>query len=104
MSKEEEKASDNPMMVMVDEETGNRYMRAVGKKGLGEGAEMEWLIKDMHEELKAWGHPGGAGNELILKSDGERAITAVREALGQFHGGKIHQRAHRRERANRMGR
>ena len=26
-------ASDNPMMVMVDESTGNRYMRAVPTKG-----------------------------------------------------------------------
>ena len=35
MSQEEERASDNPMLVMVDESTGNRYMRAVGKNGLG---------------------------------------------------------------------
>ena len=53
MSQEEEKASQNPLMVMIDEEYGNRYMRAVGKKGLGEGNEMDWLIKDMHEELKS---------------------------------------------------
>ena len=49
-SQEEEKASQNPLMVMIDEQYGNRYMRAVGKKGLGEGNEMDWLIKDMHEE------------------------------------------------------
>ena len=89
MSQEEEKASENPLMVMVVESTGKRYMRAVGKKGLGEGNEMDWLIIDMHEELKSWGYPGGGDNELILKSDGEPAIRAVRERLSRYHGGKI---------------
>ena len=65
MSQAEEKASENPLMVMIDEQTGNRYMRAVGKKGLGEGNEMDWLIKDMLEQLKSSGHPGGENNELI---------------------------------------
>ena len=37
---------------MKDESTGNRYLRAVGHKGV-EG--MGWLVKDLHEELKAWG-------------------------------------------------
>ena len=81
MSQEEEKASQNPLMIMIDEQYGNRYMRAVGKKGLGEGNEMDWLIKDMHEELKSWGHPGGENNELILKSDGEPAIVAWQRVL-----------------------
>jgi hypothetical protein len=89
MSQDEEKASENPLLLMVDESTGLRYMRAVGRKGTGDGKEMEWLIKDLHEELKDWGHPGGEGNELILKSDGEPAIVAVREALGRYHGGKV---------------
>ena len=89
MSQEEEKASENPLVAMIDEETGNKYMRAVAKKGLGEGSEMDWLIKDMHEELKSWGYPGGENNELILKSDGEPAIVAVRERLSRYHGGKI---------------
>ena len=43
---------------MKDESTGNRYMRAVGHKGV-DG--MDWLIKDLHEELKSWGHMGGLG-------------------------------------------
>ena len=43
----------------------------------------------MHQELKSWGHPGGPGNALILKSDGEPAIVAVREALARCHGGCI---------------
>ena len=53
MSKEEELASNNPLMVMIDEHTDNKYMRAVGQKGIGENGEMNWLIKDMHEELKS---------------------------------------------------
>ena len=71
MSQDKEKACENHLILMLDENNGNRYMRAVGKKGLGEGNEMDWLIIDMHEELKTWGHPGGGDNDLILKSDGE---------------------------------
>ena len=50
---------------------------------------MAWLIKDVHEELKSWGHPGGLGNKLILKSEGEPAMVADREAIGRYHGGSI---------------
>ena len=76
-------------MVMVDESTGNKYMRAVDHKGLGPDGDNSWLVKDMHQELKAWGHPGGGQNPLILKSDGEPAIVAVREALARCHGGRV---------------
>ena len=67
-------ASDNPMMVMVDESTGNKYMRAVPHKGVGIEGDNSWLVKDMHRELKAWGHPGGGQNSLILESDWEPSI------------------------------
>ena len=77
------KASESPSMVMIDERTRNKYMRIVDQKGLGREGEMSWLIKDMHEELKAWGYPGGASNALIMKSDGEPAMVAVREALAK---------------------
>ena len=36
-SKKAELASEHPMLVMLDEETGDKYARAVGKKGLGPG-------------------------------------------------------------------
>ena len=62
------------MMVMVDESTGNKYMRAVGHKGLGPDGNNSWLVKDMRQELKPWWHPGGGRIEIILKSDGEPAI------------------------------
>ena len=86
---EGDRAAEHPMIVMLDETTDNRYMRAVNRKGLGDGNEMEWLVKDMHEELKSWGHAGGDGGELILKSDGEPSIRALRDALGRYHGGKV---------------
>ena len=88
MSKADEAAHENPLVVMLDEATGEKYARAVGRKGLGAQGEMDWLIKDMAEELRAWGHTGGDNGHIILKSDGERAIVAVREALARYHGGK----------------
>ena len=65
------------------------YMRAVDHKGVGPDGDNSWLVKDMHQELKARGYPGGGQNELIMKSDGEAAIVAVREALARCHGGRI---------------
>ena len=43
----------------------------------------------MHEDLKSWGHPGGARNAIIMKNDGEPAIAAVRDALARCHGGML---------------
>ena len=84
-----DKDKTHPALVLIDEQTGNKYMRIVSQRGLGEGGEMKWLIKDLHEELKAWGHPGGDNCKITLKSDGEPAVTAVREALAKTHGGII---------------
>ena len=53
--KDDMKASDHPSLVMIDEQTGNKYMRMVDQKGLGKEGEMARVIKDMNEELKAWG-------------------------------------------------
>ena len=55
-------------------------------KGLEGQGDNSWLVRDMHEELKSWGYPGGGRNAIILKSDGEPAIVAVREALARCHG------------------
>ena len=89
MSQADEKANKNPLIVMVDESTGDKYARAVGKKGIGEENEMEWLVKDMSEEMESWGHQGGDGGHIILKSDRERSIVALRTAFAKFHGGKV---------------
>ena len=51
---EEEKC---PCIVMVNEATGERYARVVAKKGVG--PEIDWVIRDMTEELKMWGHQVG---------------------------------------------
>ena len=80
---------ENPFLLMADETGGHRYTRAVGRKGLGENNDMDWLIKDLDEELKSWGYPGGDEEDLMFKSDGERSIVAVKESLAQYHGGKI---------------
>ena len=56
-----------PIFCMKDESTGCRFARAVEQKGVGEEKEVEWLVFEACAELKAWGHPGGEGNRIILK-------------------------------------
>ena len=51
MGKEDEKVHKNPMIAMVDEETGVKYARAAGQKGIGEGHRIYWLATDMSDEL-----------------------------------------------------
>ena len=77
------------MLSMKDESTSNRFIRAVGRKGVGEGTEMEWVIKELSEELKSWGHPGGERGNINLKTDGEPAIFALWDALARYHGGVV---------------
>ena len=50
---------------------------------------MDWLIEDISSTLKSWGHAGGKEGELIVKSDGEPAITALGEAVMKYHGGIV---------------
>ena len=89
MSTVDEAASSNPLLVVLDESTGEKYARAVGQKGLGSEGGMDWLVKDISDELKSWGHAGGEGGHILIKTDGERSILAVRDALAQYHGGKV---------------
>ena len=42
-------ASENPLIVMLDEENGNKYMRSVDHKGLGDEGGRSWLVQDMHQ-------------------------------------------------------
>ena len=51
MSREDEKASKNPRLVIADERSGSRYARAVGCKGTGENGSMDWLIEDISNTL-----------------------------------------------------
>ena len=48
---------------------------------------MDRLIEDIGIAMKGWGHAGGLGGEVIMKSDGEPAILAVTTAVMQYHGG-----------------
>ena len=89
IGREDEEASKNPLLVMADERSGSRYARAVGIKGLGEAGSMDWLVEDISATLKSWGHAGGTGGEIIMKSDGEPALLAVRSAVMKYHGGII---------------
>ena len=50
---------------------------------------MDWLIEDISTTLKSWGHAGGTWREIILKSDGEPAMLAVRSAVMKYHGGIV---------------
>ena len=46
----------NPLVVVTDEDTGDKYARAVGRKGVGENGEKDWLIRDISLKLKSWEH------------------------------------------------
>ena len=70
-------------------ETGKKHERAVGHNGMGKDQDTEWLIKDMSNELKVWGAHGGTAGNIILKTDGEPAILAVRDAPAKYHGGIV---------------
>ncbi len=89
MSSKDEEAKENPLIVMMDEETGEKYARAVGHKGVGTAGERDWLVKDMDAEMKAWGHQGGVSGHIIMKSDGEPAVVARRNAVAGYHGGRV---------------
>ena len=89
MSQKDEKANEFPMLVAVDESTGDKFARATGRKGV---VGCDWLIKEFSEELKTWGHAGGSGGKIILKCDGENALKAFRNALAKYHGGINHPR------------
>ena len=41
---------------------------------------MDWTIADAWTELKGWGHTGGEAGNVIMKSDNETSIIAVRNA------------------------
>ena len=88
LSEEDEKASKNPMIVMVDERTGEKYARVVSNKGVT-GSEMNWLVIDMSKELKSWGYAGGPDGHIVVKSDNEISIKNVVDALARHHGGRV---------------
>ena len=89
LTQEDKSHGANPMIVMVDESTGEKYARASGKKGTGSNGDLDWLIQDMFDELKARGDTGGASGHIILKSGNEPALRALRDAVGRLLGGRV---------------
>ncbi len=52
---------------------------APGKKGV-----IDWLVKEVCQDLEAWGR---RGQRVILKSDGEESIVALKKAIGDMYAG-----------------
>ena len=102
MSKADEDAKENPLIVAVNEKTNDKYARAAGKKGVGEEGERNWLVKDLSDELKAWGHQGGTGGKISLKCDGEKSLVAFRDAVGKIMEEKLFRKKRRKVKANQM--
>ena len=71
----------------------------MGQKGV-EG--MAWLVKDLHEELKSWGRTGGTAGNIVIKTDGEASIVALRDAVAMYHVGIVAPEPPPRERARPM--
>ena len=85
MSREDEEASKNPILVIADEKSGSRYARAVGCKGLGESGSMEWLIEhkgcgqgECNQEI--WGD-GKMGRERHIGYERHPTATGSDEAM-----------------------
>ena len=89
MCKTDEEKQINPYFVMVDSKTGDRFARAIPHKGLGHDGNMDWLVKEAVEELKYWGHNGGASGHIRIKSDGEASIRSIRLAIAKLLGGRV---------------
>ena len=89
MCREDEEGLKNPLLVIADERSGSRYARAVGIKVLGEAGPMDWLVEYISTTLKSWGHAGGSGGEIIIKSDGGAALPAVRNAIMKYRKGIV---------------
>ena len=89
MSQRDEEAKDNPMLVVLNLESNEKFARMTGRKGVGEAGERDWLIKELSREMRTWGHAGGPGGRIILKRDRENALLAFRNAVARFHGGII---------------
>ena len=91
MSEEDWHAGNNPLIVMIDEATGEKYARAIGIKGLGDTSlgEVDWLVKDIVGELRAWGYTGREDQRIIMKCDGERSTRKIRTAPSKVLGSQV---------------
>ena len=83
----EDEATRTPTLIMLDEATGNEHAMMADEIGPGKKGDLTWPMKDVHEELNSWGHPGGTRDQFKLKCDGGRALVALRKAVADIHGG-----------------
>ena len=88
MNGRDREESSIPLIILPDEDTGDKYARAVAGKGVGEHGVVDWLILDISREPKSLGQ-GGGGNRITLKADGERPVKSPRDAVAHHHGGLI---------------
>ncbi len=77
-SEETDRPGDSPMLVMVEEESEFPLAYPLAKKGV---VDNDWLIQMITSEIETLGF---GGLEVILKSDQEYAIVALKEALQGF--------------------
>ena len=75
--------------MIVIEKTNEKYASATRQNGIGTERVMDWVMRDVSEELKLWGHAGGTGGKIIFKCDGESGMVALRDAVAKFHGGVV---------------
>ena len=87
ISTKDEEAKENPILVVLNKESNAKYAGATGMKGVGTEGVQEWFVRDVCEEFKSWGHAGGVGGYIILKSDIEKSMIAFRQEVAEFHGG-----------------
>ena len=74
-------AADWPTLVMVDINTGNRWARMLPAKGVTGNP---WLVREVSEELRAWGRMGQGAPRFVLRSDGEVGLRSVRDCVADF--------------------
>ena len=74
MGNDDEKATQNPIVVMVGEDHARKIVGAVGQKGMG-------MIKRGAGLLRRFANDSKHGGEFIVKADGEFAQFVVIEAV-----------------------
>ena len=89
MSTKDKQARDNPVFGMRDEKIEETHAIAAGRNEAGTRGEVNWLIQDTVDELKASGHTGGAGGHITRKSDNHNAVKALKDAVDKLLGGRV---------------
>ena len=54
MSQRDEEEIKNPVLVVLNEKTNEKYARAAGRTGIGTEGTVQWLVKDVAAEMRTW--------------------------------------------------